>query len=261
MKIIVINLSSAAARREFQEKQLGKLGLDYNFLNATSVDDIDDDTYQKHYYDWQRPLRRSEVACYFSHRRCWERVISSNEPALILEDDALLSSQIPSILKKLKTYNDIDLVDLEVTGRKKNVSKTSEVLHESSKLFKLYLNSSGAGGYVLYPSGAKKLLEREKKKGISLADAHIANCEALNAYQVEPAAVVQFILCAYYKINHSEARGFCTSSTNLEAKEKHNFHFRVKRFISEANLGIKKFILYFISERRFVFINKDNFDR
>jgi len=259
MQIIVINLSSAIARREFQKKQLEKLGLDYTFLTATSVDDIDDDTYNKHYYDWQRPLRRSELACYFSHRRCWQKIINNNEPALIIEDDALLSFKVPSILSKLKKCDDIDLVDLEVTGRKKNVSKTSEVIHESSNLLKLHLNSSGAGGYVLFPSGAKKLLELENKKGISLADAHIANCKSLNAYQIEPAAIVQFILCQLYEINHSGFSDFCTSSTNAEKKDMINIKFKIKRVLSEIKLGIRKFFLILISKRRYIALNNKEF--
>ena len=53
-----------------------------------SAEDISKDTYKKHYYDWQRPLRKAEVACYFSHRSAWDKVIKSKKPALILEDDA-----------------------------------------------------------------------------------------------------------------------------------------------------------------------------
>ncbi len=260
MQVIVINLSSATARREFQEKQLGKLNLDYTFLNATSVDDIDDSTYQKHYYDWQRPLRRSEVACYFSHRRCWEKVISSGKPALILEDDALLSINTPSILSKLEKSNGIDLVDLEVTGRKKNVSKIAAITGDNHKLFKLYLNSPGAGGYILFPSGARKLLEQEKEKGISLADAHIASCYSLNAYQVEPALAVQFILCSFYKIENPDSVHFQTSSTNAEPKQKQEYSFRFKRLVNEISLGLKKLGLIFISKRRFIDLDKCDFE-
>jgi len=260
MQVMVINLLSDNKRKAFQEKQLQKLGLNYAILNATSVDDIDDIIYQKHYYDWQRPLRRSEVACYFSHRRCWEQVISSNKPALILEDDALLSIKIPELLSKLGDCNDIDLVDLEVTGRKKNVSRVSRTLHEKSKLLELYLNSSGAGGYVLFPSGAKKLLAKEGESGISLADAHIANCNTLTAYQVEPAAIVQFILCPYYQIYNPEFIDFQTSSTNSEPKKKYENYFRFKRFSNEVNLGLKKLKLTFISQRRLIYLDKTDFD-
>ena len=75
MKIYIINLPSANKRRQFQQKQLSRLGLDYEILKATSIHDISDETYAKHCKDWQRPLRNTEVACYFSHRSAWEKII------------------------------------------------------------------------------------------------------------------------------------------------------------------------------------------
>ena len=66
MQIFVINLSSATERNRLQKNQLTKLGLKYNILNAISAEDISEYTYKKHYHDWQRPLSKNEVACYFS---------------------------------------------------------------------------------------------------------------------------------------------------------------------------------------------------
>ena len=65
MQIFVINLPSAIERRKFQKDQLTKLGLEYKILDATSIADINEATYIKHYFDWQRPLRKTEVACYY----------------------------------------------------------------------------------------------------------------------------------------------------------------------------------------------------
>ena len=48
MNIFIINLPSAIERRKFQEAQLSKLGLDYEVLNATSINDINQTTYEKH---------------------------------------------------------------------------------------------------------------------------------------------------------------------------------------------------------------------
>ena len=78
MNIFVINLSGDVERRKFQKQQLSELGLDYKILNAISIDDINKETYKKHYFDWQRPLRNTEVACYFSHRSAWQKIINKN---------------------------------------------------------------------------------------------------------------------------------------------------------------------------------------
>jgi hypothetical protein len=47
----------------FQQIQMEKLKLDFEFLEATSIHDIDMITYKKHAKDWQRPLKNTEVAC------------------------------------------------------------------------------------------------------------------------------------------------------------------------------------------------------
>ncbi len=259
MEAIVINLSMSKKRRAFQKTQLQSLGLKYEILSATSIDDISDDDVSRHYYDWLRPLRKAEIACYFSHRRCWEKVIAKNKPMLILEDDALLSKKLISTLSCIKKYTEIDLIDLEVTDKKKNVAKTYKVINEESNLLKLHLNSSGAGGYVLFPSGAKKLLEHEKEKGISLADAHIANCKSLNAHQIEPALVVQLIMCQFYNIDNPNVIELCPSSTRAGELKKPELFFKFRRFKNEISLGLKKLKLLFLSKRRYIKIDKLDF--
>ena len=162
MQIYVINLPSATERSKLQEDQLTKLDLKYKILNATSTDDISKDTYKKHYFDWQRPLRKTEVACYFSHKSAWNRIIKSKKPALILEDDAILSKALPELLRNLNNKKNIDLINLENRSRKKFVSKSYEDIACNSKLLRLYQDRTGAAGYILWPSGAKKLIKLEK---------------------------------------------------------------------------------------------------
>jgi len=123
MDIFVINLPKSIERRQFQQRQLSKLKLDYQIISAVSAKDIDNNTYQKHYYDWQRPLRKAEVACYFSHQKLWSKIIKNNQVALILEDDALLSKHTPVILQELEKYSNIDMINLEMVNRKKYVAK------------------------------------------------------------------------------------------------------------------------------------------
>ena len=118
MKIFIINLPSAIERRQFQEEQMSKLDLDYEILKAASIGDISDEIYVKHHHDWQRPLRNTEVACYFSHRSAWQKIIDNNMPALILEDDALLSKHTPELLNAIDKHSHADLIQLEARRRK-----------------------------------------------------------------------------------------------------------------------------------------------
>ncbi len=260
MEVFVINLPSETKRRTFQEKQLQKLGLGYTILIATSADDIDDKIIRKHYYDWQRPLGAAEIACYFSHRNIWQTVIAGNHPALILEDDVLLSKNTPEILAELGECIDIDLVNLEVFAKKKYVAKTGETLIHSHKLFKLYLGGAGAGAYVIYPSGAKKLLEYEYQKGISPADAHIPGCYTLKSFQIEPAIAVQLVFYEYYNLG-GEYKKLVGSSSTHNSIRKRTWIFGIKRTIAQVKLGIRKLMLMTKSHKRFIELRRQDFLR
>lgn len=261
MNIFVINLPSAVERRQFQKQQLFELGLDYKILNAVSVNDIDNKTYKKHYFDWQRPLKNTEVACYYSHRSTWNKIIETKQPALILEDDALLSKYLPLLLKSLANKKDVDLINLETRGRKKFISKTGEDIGCNSKLFRLYQDRAGAAGYILWPSGAIKLLQYEKEFGISLADSHISSCNALTSFQVEPAAIIQLDQCDNYGIHCHQLGAIQVSTVSQNNNAKGSAIFWVKRIFSQIKLGIYILPLLIKAKRRYIEISKENFSK
>jgi len=252
-------LPSAEERRNFQQEQLSKLDLNFKFLDATSINDIEATTYKQHYQDWQRPLKETEVACYYSHRHAWNRVIQSNKPVLILEDDALLSKCIPSLLKDLSDRKNTDLINLENRGRKKFISRSGEAIICGSKLLKLYQDRTGAAGYILWPSGAKKLIQCEKRKGIALADAHITACNNLNCYQVEPSPIIQLDHCEWYKIENPINNRASKSSVSSIDNPKGNWLFWVKRICSQIRLGVRQLFLITFCTRRYIKINKKEF--
>jgi len=258
MDILVISLPNAKERRDFQQNQLSKLGLEFEFLDATSTHDLNEATYKQHYQDWQRPLKKTEVACYYSHRRAWDRVIQSNRPALILEDDALLSKCVPELLKDFADKENTDLINLENRGRKKFVSRSGESIACNSKLLRLYQDRTGAAGYILWPSGAKKLIQCEDQKGIALADAHITACNNLTVYQVEPAPIIQLDHCEYYGIKTPVKNDTSKSSVSSHHNPKGGALFWLKRIYFQLKLGLRQLTLIIRSERRYIkTMNKD----
>jgi len=260
MDILVISLPSAKDRRIFQQEQLTKLKLDFEFLKATTTTDISKNSYKKHYYDWQRPLRKTEVACYYSHRNAWEKIIKSNNPSLILEDDALLSKCITELLESLSTKENVDLINLENRGRKKFISRSYESIECSSKIFKLYQDRTGAAGYILWPSGAKKLIDHERRKGIALADAHITDCHTLQAFQVEPSPIIQLDYCEYYQIKNPINTSAIKSTVSSYNNTSGGARFIVKKLLKQLQLGIRQLGLIFISTRRYIKIRTQDFN-
>ena len=261
MKTYIINLPKDKERREFQEKQLKYFHIYYEFINAVSTSDISLKTYEEHKYDWQRPLRDVEVACYYSHQHLWQKIINSNKPALILEDDVLVSKHLPEILTKLSSIQNIDYVNLEVVGRKKLISKESHNISLChSKLYRLYLDRNGAGGYVLYPSGAKKLLDLETKIGIGLSDSHINSCYNLLAYQIEPASIIQFSQCALYGMTPPlDVKSNIDTLKKPKISIKDKLHFSAKRISAQIRQGIQFIIYIFQGEKREIKIDKEDF--
>jgi glycosyl transferase family 25 len=256
MNIYIINLKSAIERKNFQEEQLQKLSLNYQIISATTTDNIAENIYIKHYYDWQRPMRKAEVACYFSHQKLWKRVLKENKPALILEDDALLSKNLPKLLQEVESRNDIDMLNLEVRGRKKFVSKTYENIL-TSKIYRLYQDRTGAAAYILYPSGAKKLLNCQEKNGIALADAHITNCK-MKSYQIEPAMALQLDQCENYGIQNKYL--YLEYSSIWQNKyNKSTFLFKIKRIKAQIKLGFKQIWLIIRYQRISVCLIKWDF--
>lgn len=260
MKVLVINLDSAKDRRDFQANQLSSYQLDYTFLNAISTRDIEPKLYQKHHNDWQRPLKETEVACYYSHRSAWQRVIDEDQPMLILEDDALLSRRTPALLSILESRSDADFINLENRGRKKFVSREGEQLIANTHLFKLHQDRSGAAGYILWPSGAKKLLIHEQKHGIALADAHITDCHALQAFQVEPSPIIQLDYCEHYRVKNPTNASAIKSTVSSHNNPSGGLAFIGKKLLKQLQLGIRQLGLIFISTRRYIDLDNQDFD-
>ncbi|CAA6819274.1 MAG: Beta-1,4-galactosyltransferase [uncultured Thiotrichaceae bacterium] len=263
MKILVINLAGSTDRRIFQQEQLKQLGLDFEILPAVSVNDIEDSTYQSMSQGWERSLRRSELACYLSHQQSWETVLKDNQPTLILEDDALLSRHVPTLLSTLVNCRFCDLVTLEVRGRKKIVAKQGETLTKDHQLFKLYQDRTGAAGYVLWPSGAKKLLNKARTVAPALADAFISSAYELNAYQVEPAAIIQLDQCKHYNITNSTQTKSAISSevkpVSIANQSSGAFAFKVRRISSQLRMGWRQLSTLHQSTKRSIELIAEDF--
>ena len=260
MQIFVINLPSAVDRRKLQKEQLTELGLEYIILDATSISDINEATYKKHYFDWQRPLKKTEVACYFSHRSAWDKIIKSRKPALILEDDAILSKALPELLINLNNIKNTDLINLENRNRKKFVSNSHLEIGCNSKLLRLYQDRTGAAGYILWPSGAKKLMQFEKNKGIGLADAHIKECYSLISYQVEPTPIIQLDQCKDYGVFNSYTNVNSKSTVSSNQNDRGGIYFILKRLFSQIKLAFWQLLILTKSKRRYILIKISDFN-
>ena len=104
----VINLDSSKDRLCSISQRLNELGVSFvriPAINGRALSDqqISEITYPYNHYEsrvrFTRELTKGEVGCFLSHRKCWERLLESDEQwALIMEDDIQISSLAPSYM-------------------------------------------------------------------------------------------------------------------------------------------------------------------
>ena len=225
----MINLDNSRDRLQQQNEQFDKLKVVFERLPAVSIADFSKDDYQKLAFNGQRPMKQSELACFLSHKKAWEYVVTLNEPCVVI-----------NVVTNLEN---IDFINLEVHGRKKLIAKsaTFDLTDDHFRLFSLYQDRSGTGGYILYPSGARKLLDFMEKRAIGLADEFIYSCRSLEAYQIEPAVLLQSDKCEMYGVKPMDDMHSIivqvknTVSFELSIIEKIQFKYR--RIIAQIILG------------------------
>lgn len=261
MKILIIHLPKQTDRRAFQEAQMLRLGLAFEWLQATDSASIDDATFARLAYRWERPMHKSEVSCFLSHQRAWQQVADTQTPTLILEDDAWLADTVPALLQGLQSMHAIDIVTLENRGRKKILGKT--VAHHPTQqvqLLPLYQDRTGAAGYVLWPSGAAKLLSKAKHGHVAIADAFISSHYGLCSFQAEPTPLIQVDMCAHYGL----VPPFVTQSSVSKSERPpiagaSIWVYRCRRIASQWRMGMRMLSVTHRAKRRYVTLDREQF--
>ncbi|RKE84213.1 glycosyltransferase family 25 protein [Rhizobium sp. AG855] len=253
MRALVINLEAALERRIFQERQLSILGIAHERMPA--FDKNADETADTPYWEtWERPLTRAERACLLSHQQAWQVVASQGDPILILEDDAILSDQLPALLDSLATATDMDFVTLETRGRKKLLSRRAA---RYPKLRRLYQDRSGAAAYVLWPNGARKLLAATETT-CGLADAVICACYSLDAYQAVPPLAFQSDRATAEQVDAPLETISSISPVN-GARTKGNWRHRLRRIRAQLRMGLRQLQVFGRAERTRLSVERQDF--
>jgi glycosyl transferase, family 25 len=246
---LVINLAAVTLRMEFQARQLRGMGLPFTRLEARTPDSLPFAPSDKHWQKWERPMREPEMAAFASHRAAWQLVAGGNYPVLILEDDALLMPEAPVFLKQIADLTGIDHVTMETRARRKLLSKTP---HPHAPMRRLWQDRSGAAAYVLWPSGARKLLAHRP----AIADAVICAAYDLESFQADPALAIQIDQCAA----HGLTPPIPVTSAILPGRKPAleglpigvRMGFRWRRFAAQLRMGARRLSRTAGSSRRYV---------
>ena len=197
--ILVINLDHRSDRLEKMEERLK--GFQFERFRATYGDDLNKEEYnQLLSSNLKYELSKNEVACIYSHRRAWQKMIDDNISFLcILEDDVQISNSLSRfVLDDRWLPNDFDLIKIETMLHSIWVSRKT-IKAKDRMLYQLRSPHFGTAGYILNQKGARKLLSLTQKCDRALDDLLFE--KGLNEYfnlkifQMIPALCIQdFVL-------------------------------------------------------------------
>ena len=163
--VYVISLARASERRENMRRQLGALGMAFEFVDAVDGSTLKPEQIPRRVRPakfkmvYGRGILKGEIGCFLSHCAVLERIAKSGDDcALILEDDAVLPDDLPDIVKRINECEwHWDAVLLSA-GKARAVDCFMCDLDGGRRLVRYKRKPSSAAGYMVRPAGAKKLL-------------------------------------------------------------------------------------------------------
>lgn len=168
MNLFVINLDRRTDRLDSITQMLGALNLNFERVSAVDGQGIN---VWKHidlwktvfYHDLQMP-NAGTIACYLSHRRVWEEIVSRNlSQAIVFEDDVIPVDFDPAILNVDLSEIGLDQLRLEEwdwkdPGRVCTRQFSLPVIGRQA----VGTPTAGSGCYVISRAGAEKCLQAGK---------------------------------------------------------------------------------------------------
>jgi len=198
MKIVYINVASRTDRRDFMEGQLQALGLSAERIEAVTPADLTREQIDR-YCDASRGafLMPLELCCGLSHLRALRSVlVSGADRAIILEDDAVLSSRLPAFLQDFEQLSlACDLLRLETTFERTRLLASQMPACGGIAIQIPYSWASGSGAYLISRRGAQLAVASEellrKPADRAMCNPYEPIPRRLGLKQVNPALAVQ----------------------------------------------------------------------
>ena len=174
MKSYIINLDRSPDRWEFMQKQFSLINKDLPIERVTAIDGmrLSDETVAQHYapeltYPFSvrtSPLTKGEIACFLSHRKCWELIAQGNdEYAAIFEDDLVLSPAVENFLANGDWIpKKANIVKLEKAADYVWADTQSVQFISDHHLYEFFSDNLGCGAYIVSRSAAASLLSNTK---------------------------------------------------------------------------------------------------
>lgn len=238
IRSVFINLDSAVERRAHMEEQARAIGLPLERLPAIKADTIAPSLMQGLGQSWERPLTPSELACFLSHRAAWWQVLAENRPMLVLEDDVVLSPDLPAAIAAAEGLPAMEYLNFEDFDRRRFVRRGGILpLIPGVRLVSSARDKAGSAAYMLWPAGARKLLALAERRAAP-ADAFLHAEARLISRISEPALAVQMhVLAARGQEVGAHAASSIQAVRQKLPLNRQNLHFFRRRLMTQLRLA------------------------
>ncbi len=151
-------MTRAKERRADFAARMNELGLGYEIVEA-----VDGRTLDMSKYAANAPLTASQIGCYLSHYKLWQRIIAEKiECAVILEDDAYCHDNFAETVLGITACRwQWDVVLLK-RGKRIRLHRIVSPITKECKMVQFKNHSGPATGYCITYTAAKKLVNNIK---------------------------------------------------------------------------------------------------
>ena len=187
MKTYIINLERCAERKEYMSKLLDKYPCikDRQFIKAVDGSTISDSHFDSCQAEalrrYGRHIKKGEIGCALSHRKCYEMLLESGDDhALILEDDIVFLRN-PEEMSRVMEEAEREMARCD-DGLPKVVLLhgdywwLTEIGKHDFASFKKVYDAVGTLGYMINRSAARSLLANPAKTTLADDWSHVRAC-------------------------------------------------------------------------------------
>ncbi|WP_171129183.1 glycosyltransferase family 25 protein [Ruegeria sp. HKCCA6707] len=194
-----INLDRVPARKRFMETQFARAGLN-SAHRVRAIDAGQDAALDQNGYvpgtGTRWGLKRSEIACFESHRLVWRQALERDAPAVaVFEDDVEMSAGAGAVITELlRNPSEFDFVKLDYSPR--SLRFGAETTIGSIVVRPMLEMAPSAAAYVVSQEACRKLLGWSESYSDHLDDFVSLPRPGWRMYQCFPAVGVQMIWSA-----------------------------------------------------------------
>jgi len=248
-----INLDRSTARRAYMEQMAHDAGVRLQRISAVDgrlLSDCDYDRVHPERLNTRR-MTKSEVSCFLSHRKAWEKIVDMGvEYGAVFEDDILFGTAVRDVLSDSSWIrSDVDLIKLDkFTNSSVEFGEAIDVGNGliAKRMMSIHV---GCGGYIISKDFAERILQETQSFFVPvdhfLYDPNEMDYTSYRIWQLLPAVCIH---------QHVSRINFLPSSAELSSLQKHRketiktyrqrkgkIDFLVTKFIKELKRPFSKF--------------------